>query len=334
MRADLRTYYLGLSLKNPLVAAASPLTGDLDSIRQLEQAGIAAIVLPSLFEEQITRDEQRIHAVYEHQAYSSAESLSYFPEMTDYNVGPHDYLAMLQAAKQAVTIPIIASLNGCTPGGWARFAKLFQDAGADAVELNIYFVPTDPHLTAYDVEARYLELVATVRQAVKIPVAVKIGAQFSNLSNFVSRLASTGANGVVLFNRYLEPDIDITTLQITPQLVLSSRHELRLPLRWIGILRDQLAISLAATSGIHYPEDVVKLLLVGADVCMLASALLKHGIDYVSELEREVQNWLDVNGYESVEQMKGSMSYGNCPDSGQLERANYMKAIVSYTAVH
>jgi dihydroorotate dehydrogenase (fumarate) len=254
--------------------------------------------------------------------------------MSTYNVGPHDYLAMLAAAKQAVTVPVIASLNGCTPGGWARFAKLFQDSGADAVELNIYFVPTDPHMTAYDVESRYLELVATVRQAVKIPVAVKIGAQFSNLSNFVPRLASAGANGVVLFNRYLEPDINLETLQITPQLVLSSRYELRLPLRWIGILRDQVAISLAATSGIHFPEDVVKLLLVGADVCMLASALLKHGIDYVSELVEHLQNWLDVSGYDSVEQLKGSMSYGNCPDSGQLERANYMKAIASFTAIH
>jgi len=334
MRADLRTYYLGLSLKHPIVAAASPLTGDLETLRQLEQAGIAAVVLPSLFEEQILHDEQRINALYEYQAFSFAESLSYFPEIKDYNVGPHDYLRMIEAAKESLSIPVIASLNGCTPGGWARFARLFQDAGADAVELNIYLVATDPHATSYDIESRYLELVATVRQAVKIPVAVKIGAQFTNLSNFVGRLAKTGANGVVLFNRYLEPDIDLATLRITPQLVLSNRHELRSPLRWIAILRDQTAISLAATSGIHYPEDVIKLLLVGADSCMLASALLKHGVDYVSELVQQVQNWLDVNGYDSVEQLKGSMSYGNCPDSGQLERANYMKAIASYTAIH
>lgn len=334
MRADLRTSYLGLTLTNPIMASAGPLTGDLDSLRQLEQAGIAAVVLPSLFEEQISRDEQRINSVYEYQAYSTAESLSYFPEIKDYNVGPREYLQLIGSAKRAVSVPIIGSLNGCTPGGWARFAKLFQEAGADAIELNIYFVPTDPRETAYDVESRYIELVATVRDAVTIPVAVKLGAQFSNLPHFVSRLATVGAKGVVLFNRYLEPDIDLDTLQVTPQLVLSSRHELRLPLRWIAILRDQLAMSLAATSGVHFPEDAIKLLLVGADVCMMTSALLKHGAEYVGEMIEGVQNWLDVNGYESVDQLKGSMSYGNSPDSGQWERANYMKAIVSYTAIH
>jgi dihydroorotate dehydrogenase (fumarate) len=334
MRADLKTYYLGLSLKNPIVASASPLTGDLDTLRQLEQAGIAAVVLPSLFEEQISHDEQRISALYDYQTFSSAESLSYFPELRELSVGPRDYLKLLEAAKKSMTVPVIGSLNGCSPGGWVRFAKMFQDSGADAVELNIYFVPTDPRVTSAEVEARYIDLVATVRQSVTIPVAVKIGAQFTNVANFVARLAKAGANGVVLFNRYLEPDIDLQSLQITPQLVLSTRHELRLPLRWIAILRDQLAISLAATSGAHYPEDIIKLLIVGADVCMIASSLLKHGVDYVSELTRELQNWLDVNGYESVDQLKGSMSYGNCPDSGQLERANYMKAITSYTAVH
>jgi dihydroorotate dehydrogenase (fumarate) len=334
MRADLTTKYLGLRLKNPLVASASPLTGDLDSLRQLEQAGVAAAVLPSLFEEQITCDEQRIHALYEYQAYSSAESLSYFPKLRDYNVGPHEYLNLLEAAKKAVSIPVIGSLNGATPGGWARYAKLFEEAGADAIELNIYFIPTDPDMTGAEVERRYISLVATVRDAVSIPVAVKIGAQFSSLANFVPRLASAGANGVVLFNRYLEPDINLETLQVIPQLVLSNRHELRLPLRWIAILRDQVQVSLAATSGIHFPEDMIKLLLVGADVCMVTSSLLKHGVDYVAELITQVQNWLDVNGYESVEQMRGSMSYGNCPDSGNFERANYMKAIVSYTAAH
>jgi len=300
----------------------------------LDQAGIAAVVLPSLFEEQITRDEQRISMLYDFQTLSSPESLSYFPEVLDYSVGPRDYLRMLEATKEAVTVPVIGSLNGSTPGGWVRFARLMQDAGADAIELNIYFVPNDPNMSSYDVESRYLEMVAIVREAVRIPLAVKIGAQFTNITNFVSRLAATGANGVVLFNRFLEPDINLATLQITPQLVLSSRHELRLPLRWIAILRDQTAISLAASSGIHFPEDALKLLLVGADVCMMTSALLKHGVDYVAEMLREMQNWLDVNGYDSVDQMRGSMSYGNCSDSGQLERANYMKAIASFTAVH
>jgi dihydroorotate dehydrogenase (fumarate) len=334
MRADLTTNYLGMLLKNPIVASAGPLTGDLDTLRRLEQVGIAAAVLPSLFEEQISRDEWRIHALHEFQTHAFAESLSYFPQPKDNNVGPRNYLRMLENAKNAVSVPVIGSLNGSSPGGWARYAKVIEEAGADAIELNIYFIATDPEMTSADVESRYIDLVATVRDVVKVPIAVKIGSQFSNLCNFVPRLAQAGANGVVLFNRFLEPDINLETLQVVPQLVLSSRHEMRLPLRWIAILRDQVSLSLAATSGIHFPEDIVKLLLVGADVCMLTSSLLKHGVDYVAELLDHVQNWLDTNGYDSVQQLKGSMSYGNCPDAGNLERANYMKAIVSYTAVH
>jgi dihydroorotate dehydrogenase (fumarate) len=332
MCADLSTNYLGLKLKNPIIASAGPLTGDLDSLRRLEEFGVSAAVLPSLFEEQICKDEQRIHALYEFQTYTSAESLSYFPKLKDYNVGPHAYLRLLETAKKSVTIPLIGSLNGSTPGGWSRYAKLIEDAGADAIELNIYFVATDPEMTSADVEWRYIDLVATVCDAVKIPVAVKIGSQFSNLTNFIPRLAQAGAKGVVMFNRFLEPDIDLESLRITPLLVLSNRHELRAPLRWIAILRDQVSISLAATGGIHYPEDVIKLLLVGADVCMITSTLLRHGIEYVGEMLPAIQKWLDENGYHSMEQLKGSMSYGNCPDSGNLERANYMKAIVSYTA--
>jgi dihydroorotate dehydrogenase (fumarate) len=211
---------------------------------------------------------------------------------------------------------------------------LFETAGADAIELNVYYVPTDPQVTAGEVEARYVDLVGLVRQAVSIPLAVKIGAQFSSLPNFAARLAQAGAKGLVLFNRYLEPDIDLHTLQVAPHLVLSNRHELRLPMRWNAILRDQLEISLAASSGMHYSEDIIKLLLAGADVCMMTSALLKQGPGYVGELLEQLTNWLDVNSYQSVEQLKGSMSYGNSPDSGEWERANYMKAIVSYTAVH
>jgi dihydroorotate dehydrogenase (fumarate) len=334
MRAELKTNYLGLTLKNPIVASAGPLTGDVDTLRRLEEVGIAAAVLPSLFEEQITHDQQRIHALYEYQSFVSPESLSYFPKLKDFNVGPRDYLKLLEDAKKSVAVPIIASLNGSSPGGWARYAKLIEESGADAIELNIYFVATDPEMTSADVEGRYIELVTSVCNVVDIPVSVKLGCQFSNLTNFVRRLAEAGASGVVLFNRFLEPDIDLETLQIIPQLVLSNRHELRLPLRWIAILRDQVSISLAAPSGIHFPEDILKLLLVGADVCMLTSSLLKHGVDYVADLLDHVQNWLDMHGYESVEQLKGSMSYGNCPDSGSLERANYMKAIVSYTAAH
>ncbi len=332
MRANLNTNYLGLSLKNPIVASAGPLTGDVDALCQLEQAGVAAAVLPSLFEEQISRDEQRLHLLYEHQAQSFAESLSYFPRLNDYNVGPRDYLKMLEKAKTSISVPVIGSLNGSSPGGWSRYAKLIQETGADAIELNIYFVPTDREMSPADVEARYVDLVATVRDVVTIPLAVKLGAQFTSLPNFISRLAQVGADGVVLFNRYLEPDIDLETLQITPRLVLSHRTEMRLPLRWIAILRDQVSLSLGATSGIHTPEDAIKLLLVGADACLITSTLLRHGIDYVAEMLKAIQQWLDANEYESVEQLKGSMSYGNCPDAGNLERANYMKAIVSYTS--
>jgi dihydroorotate dehydrogenase (fumarate) len=325
---------MGMSLKNPIVASAGPLTGDVDTLQRLEEAGVAAAVLPSLFEEQINYDQQRINDLYEFQTFAFAESLSYFPEIKDLNVGPRDYLRLLENAKKATSIPIIGSLNGSTSGGWARHAKLIQNAGADAIELNIYFIATDPKMSSDAVEWRYIDLVATVRDVVQIPVAVKIGPQFSNLANFIPRLAQAGASGVVLFNRFLEPDIDLEALSIVPQLVLSNRHEMRSPLRWIAILRDQVSISLAATSGIHFPEDVIKLLLVGADVCMLTSSLLKHGVDYVAEMLEHVQNWLDLNGYDSVEQLKGSMSYGNSPGCGAFERANYMKAIVSYTAVH
>lgn len=334
MCANLTTKYLGLTLKNPIVASAGPTTGDLDSLCRLEQVGVAAAVLPSLFEEQLTRDQQRVHLLYEHQTFTSGESLSYFPKLREYNVGPHEYLRLIEEAKKRVSIPVIGSLNGCTPGGWAGYSKLFEEAGADAIELNIYFLPTDPDMTGDVVERLYLNLITIVRDSVSIPVSVKIGTQFSNITNVVPRLGSAGATGVVMFNRYLEPDIDLETLRVTPQLELSARHELRLPLRWIAILRDQVDISLAATGGIHLAEDVIKLLLVGADVCMLTSTLLKHGIDYAADLIEKLQSWLDAKGYESVEQLKGSMSYRNSPDSGNIERANYMKSIVSYTAAH
>jgi len=332
MRADLTTKYLGLSFKNPVVASAGPLTADIDSLHRLEQLGVGGVVLPSLFEEQICRDEQRVHESYEFQTYSSAESLTYFPKLKEYRVGPGEYLKLVKMAANTMSVPVIGSLNGSTPGGWVKYAKLIEDAGANALELNIYFVATDPTMTSDDVERRYIDLVATVREAVKIPVAVKLGSQFSNLTNFVPRLAKAGADGVVLFNRFLEPDIDLEHLRLSPHLVLSQRHELRAPLRWIAVLRHQVALSLAATSGIHYPDDVIKLLLVGADVCMITSTLLRHGVEYVTEMLRAIREWIEGHDYESVEQLKGSMSYGNCPDSGNFERANYMKALVSYTA--
>ena len=284
MGAALNANYLGMPLRNPLVASSGPLTGELDSVQQLDQAGIGAIVLPSLFEEQISGYEMWLHSVHEVQAYSSAESLSYFPEIQDYNVGPEEYLRLIEQCKATISTPLIASLNGCTAGGWSHFAKKIEDAGADALELNVYLVPADPMQSGTEVEAQYLRLVEEVREAIDIPLAVKIGAQFSSLPHFVGQLANAGANGVVLFNRYLEPDIDLESLTVEPRLELSKRSELRLPMRWIAILRDQVELSLAASSGLKQSEDLVKMLLVGADVCMMTSVLLTLGVDHVATL--------------------------------------------------
>lgn len=332
MSVDLSTTYLGLNLYNPLVASAGPLCASTDTLKRLEDAGISAAVLPSLFEEQIEHDELEINRLYEHQTESFAESLDYFPEVNDYRIGTKEYLQHVEQAKQAVSIPIIGSLNGFSDGGWTRYAREIQDAGADALELNIYFVPTDPEMSGADVESRYVDLVAKVKESVTIPLAVKLCSQFSSIPNFAKRLSDAGVDGLVLFNRYLEPDIDLETLEITPDLVLSSRHELRLPLRWIAILRDHISASLAATSGAHFAEDVIKLLLAGADVVMMTSVLLTHGPEYVNSLRADITHWLEENEYESVKQLKGSMSRANCPDPSALERGNYMKALVSYSA--
>ena len=335
MSVNLTSYYLGMELKNPLgVAACPPLTGNVDTLRRLEEAGASVVVLPSLFEEQVEHEETEINALYNFHSESFAESLSYFPEIDDYNTGPGRYLQHVEDAKQALSIPVIGSLNASSDGGWVRYAKLIQDAGADALELNIYFVPTDPDMTARDVEQRYVDLVAKVCQSVSIPVAVKIGQNFTALPHFAQQLFSAGAEGLVLFNRYLEADIDLETLQFKPDLVLSNRHEARVPIRWIAILRDQIQASLAATSGVHRLQGVVKLLLAGADVTFMASILLMKGPEFVTALLQELAEWLAANEYESVEQLKGSMSRGNAPDPGALERANYMKALISYSTKH
>lgn len=331
MNVDLTTRYLGLELHNPLGVSAGPLTGRLDSLRRLQDAGASVAVLPSLFEEQITHEEKEIERLYEQQAESYAESLSYFPELEDYNTGPSGYLKYLDAAKRAVSIPLIGSLNGCSRSGWIRYAKAIQNAGADALELNIYFVPTDPKATSADVEQRYIDLVAEVCKSVTIPVAVKIGQNFSSLPHFASELVKAGAKGLVMFNRYLEADIDMETLQFKPDLVLSNRHEARVPIRWIAILRDQIRISLAATGGIHRSQGVIKLLLAGADVTLMTSILLIKGPDFLRTILVDVANWLEEHEYSSIEQLKGSMSRGNCPDPGALERANYMQALINYT---
>jgi dihydroorotate dehydrogenase (fumarate) len=331
MSVDLTTTYLGLKLQNPLVASAGPLTGSLDSLRQLADAGIGAVVLPSLFEEQIEHDELQIHGVFEYQADSFAESLSMFPETADFGKGSQEYLELITAAKEALAVPVIASLNGQSKGGWTRYARMMEEAGADALELNVYFVPTDFAMTGTDVEERYVELVSQVRQAVKIPLAVKIGSQFSSIPYLAFRLQTAGADGLVLFNRFLEPDIDLESLTFTPDLVLSQRHEVRLPLRWIAILRDQLHSSLAASTGIHDATNVIRALLAGADVTMMTAGLLRRGPAVVSQILDDLVAWLAEHEYESVNQMRGSMSRGNCSNPGALERANYMKALAIYT---
>ena len=332
MSLDLTTKYMGLELKNPLVVAACPLSGDVDTLKALEDAGAAAAVLPSLFEEQIEHDEQEVNKLYEFQSESFAESLSHFPELSSYNTGTKEYLSLLETAKSKVRIPLIASLNGASTGGWTSYAKSMVDAGADAIELNIYFIPTDPAMTAVDVETHYADLVASVKSTISVPLSVKIGPYFTSMPGLIKRVGEAGADAIVLFNRFLEPDIDLETLQVAPNLVLSSRHELRLALRWIAILRDQTDISIAATGGVHFADDVIKALLAGADVVQMATALLRYGPPYVKKLLEEMERWLEEHEYVSVEQMKGSLSRGNSPDPSAFERANYMKALTSFTS--
>ena len=334
MRLDLTTHYLGLMLSNPLVASSGPMTGDVDALARLAEAGIAAAVLPSLFEEQISRPPSRPQVQYEYKSGCFTAMLSSIPEVHRYSVGPRDYLHLIEAAKQMAPIPIIGSLNGYSRGGWVRYAREIQDAGADALELNLYLVPTSPEKTAQDVEDQLLDLVQAVRGATSIPLGVKIGAQFTSLPNFVAQLAKAGADGVVLFNRYLEPDVDLHTLQFTPQLSLSQNQEMRLPLRWIGILRDQTSLSLAASGGVQSANDAAKLLLAGADAVMMTSTLLRRGSECVAGMVADLRRWLEVNNFASVEQAKGSLSYGHCADAGDIERTYYMRAIASYTAVH
>ncbi len=335
MSVDLSTGYLGIKLKNPLgVAACPPLTGDLDMLLRLQDAGAAAVVMPSLFEEQIEHDELEYNRLLEYQTEAFAEALSHFPVPEAYNAGPRDYLSHIEAAKKSLSIPVIGSLNGSSTGGWIRYAKMIEAAGADALELNIYFVPTEFDMTSAEVEERYVDLVAEVRQSVTLPLAVKLGPNFTSLPNFAQQLVAAGADGLVLFNRYVEPDIDLENLEVKPDLVLSNRHEARVPLRWIAIMRDQLHASLAANSGIHRMQGVLKLLLAGADVTMMASILMKKGPNFLTLLLSQLAAWMEEHEYESVEQLKGSMSRGNCPDPSALERANYMKALTKYTMEH
>lgn len=330
MSVDLSTRYLGLELANPLVPSASPLSSRIDTLRRLEDAGAAAIVMQSLFEEQIEHEELQLHGVLEWAAESFPEALTFFPELEDYNTGPDSYLRHLELTKKEIRIPVIGSLNGSSIGGWVKYARRIEDAGADALELNVYFVAADPAMTGEEVEQRYVDLVAEVRSSVRIPLAVKIGPYFSSVGNLARRLSHAGADGLVLFNRFLQPDIDLDALRVDPTLRLSNPDEIRLALRWIALLRGKVNCSLAATTGVHSAADALKLLLAGADVTMMASALIRHGPEYLGTVLEGVRTWLEEHEYASVEQMKGSMSQEKCEDPVAFERSNYMQALVTY----
>ena len=327
---NLTTNYLGLELKNPIVASSSPLSHTVDSIRRLEDAGAAAVVMYSLFEEQLGFDSYYIDYHLTQGIDSYAESISYFPDMQTYNVGPDEYINLIRKAKEAVKIPIIGSLNGASVGGWTDYASLIEEAGADALELNIYYLPTNTEITGVEVETLYLDILLAVREAVTIPVAVKLSPFFSSIANMANRLTDHGADALVLFNRFYQPDFDLENLEVAPRLVLSDSDELRLPLRWVAILYGRLDADLAITSGIHTSQDVIKGLMAGANVTMMASELLQKGVRRIGQVLNEVVTWLNEHEYESVMQMIGAMSQKHCAEPAAFERANYMKMLQSY----
>ena len=324
---DLSTKYLGLHLRSPLVVSASPLSRDVESICHMEAAGAGAVVLYSLFEEQLRQEELDLDYHLANGTESFAESLTYFPQASEFHTGPEGYLDHIQKAKAATSIPIIASLNGSTLGGWTKFAAEIEHAGADAIECNIYYIPSDPSLTGETIENRYVEILSAVKSSVTIPVAVKLSPFFSNMANMAHRLDSVGADGLVLFNRFYQPDVDLEALEIRPNVLLSTPQALRLPLTWIGILYGRVKASLAGTGGVHSAEDVIKLLMVGASVTMMCSALMRHGINHLRHIERELREWMEEREYESVAQMQGSLSQLKSPDPGAFERAQYMRAV-------
>jgi dihydroorotate dehydrogenase (fumarate) len=312
------------------VASAGPLCEDVGNIRRMEDAGAAAVVLHSLFEEQITLESDYLDHHLSHGTESFAESLTYFPDMGSYNLGPDAYLEHIRRVKAAVRIPVIGSLNGVSTGGWIGYAKKIEQAGADAVELNIYYVPTDPEMTAGQVEDMYVELVRDVKASVKIPVAVKLGHAFSALAHLARRLDRAGADALVLFNRFYLPDFDLERLEVVPRLTLSSSHELLVRLHWVAILYSHIEADLAVTGGVHAGEDALKAMMAGARVAMMTSALLKHGIEHVRVVRARMLDWMEAHEYESIEQMQGSMSYRSVREPAAFERANYMKVLSSY----
>lgn len=327
---NLETTYLGMKLRTPLVPSASPLSEEIGNIKRMEDAGAAAVVLYSLFEEQLRLETYELNHHLTYGTESFPEALTYFPQPQEFHLGPEGYLNHIRHAKQAVDIPIIASLNGSTVGGWIDFARLIEEAGADALELNVYHIPSDMTVSGAEIEQRYVEVLKAVKAAVKIPVAIKLSPFFSNLANMAKRFDEAGANGLVLFNRFYQPDIDLETLEVRPNVLLSTPQALRLPLTWIGILSGRLKADLAATSGVHDATDVIKMLMVGANVTMMAAALLRYGIEHLRRVEQNMRIWMEEHEYESVQQMQGSMSQKNSPDPSAFERAQYMKALQSY----
>lgn len=327
---DITTTYLGLKLKSPIVPSAGPLSQDISDIREMEDAGAGAVVLYSMFEEQIEHEALELDWHTSVHAESYAEATSYFPEPFEYKLGPEEYLNHIRKAKEAVNIPVIASLNGKSLGGWTDYSKKMEQAGADAIELNIYLLPTDVNKSAAEIEKVYIDIVKSVKSAVKIPVAVKMHPFFSSTANMADQLNNAGADGLVLFNRFYQPDIDLEKLDVVPNVILSTPMAMRLPLRWIAILYGKVKADLAATSGIYTEEDVLKMIMAGANVTMMLSSLLKFGVGHIADVTTRMKAWMEEHEYESIEQMRGSMSYMNVPDPAKFERANYMKVLHSY----
>ncbi|HBY94808.1 MAG TPA: dihydroorotate dehydrogenase-like protein [Chloroflexi bacterium] len=326
------TSYMGMVLSHPIVPSASPLSRDLSRIRQLEDAGAAAVVMYSLFEDQITLKSHRLDHYLSYGIESFGEALSYFPDIPTYNVDPDEYLNLIRAAKVAVDIPVIGSLNGVSTGGWIEYAREIEQAGADGVELNVYFIPTDPRLTSIEVEQMYLDILRDVRHSVSIPIAMKLSPYFSATANMAHRLAEAGADALVLFNRFYQPDFDLDELEVVPHLVLSDSDDLRLPLHWVAILYDRVPVDFGITGGVHTHEDVLKGLMAGASVTMMASELLQRGADRIGEILEDMARWMEEHEYESVAQMRGSMSQMTVAEPAAFERASYMKVLGSWRA--
>lgn len=327
---DLTTTYLGLKLKNPLVASSSPLSQKIDTLQQLEEAGISAVVLYSLFEEQITQESLKLHQDLMRGTESYAEALTYLPDYGQYSIGPDKYLEHIRKVKNAINIPVIGSLNGVTTGGWIEYAQKIEQAGADALELNLYYLATDPDMTSSTLEDNYINLVKDIRQQINIPIAIKLSPFYTALPNFARRLEKAGANGLVLFNRFYQPDFDLENLEVVPNLVLSNSHEVRLPLRWIAILYGKIKVDFALTSGVHTAEDMLKAVMAGASVTTIASTLLQNGITSAKDILGNSLSWMEEHEYESINQMRGSMSQQAVGDPATFERANYMRVLSSY----